>query len=56
MMAAEDFGFYSLKVPSVYLRIGTGDIAPPHNQHFDVDEDYIKYMTRIMSILAISII
>lgn len=56
MMASEDFGFYSIKVPSVYLRIGTGDIGAIHSQKFDIDEEYIKYMTRIMCILAISIV
>jgi metal-dependent amidase/aminoacylase/carboxypeptidase family protein len=42
--AADDFGFYSEKVPSVYFRLGVrsdleSTVYPLHHQSFQVDED-----------------
>ena len=41
---AEDFAFYTHKVPGCFYRLGTGNIekgitAPVHNPHFDIDEN-----------------
>lgn len=52
-MGAEDFGFYSEKVPCFYVKIGTGEYAPQHNQKFQVDEDYIKLCTRFVLMSAL---
>lgn len=53
MLAAEDFGYYGQKVPSCFMFIGTGEYAPAHNQKFQVDEQYIKFCTRIMAMAAL---
>lgn len=52
-LIAEDFGFFSQKVPSCFIQIGTGHYAAAHNQLFSVDEDYIKLCTRSMALIAI---
>lgn len=52
-LIAEDFGFFSEKVPSCFIQIGTGYYAAAHNQQFEVDEEYIKLCTRSMCLLAI---
>ena len=52
-LGGEDFGFYSQEVPSCFIRVGTGKYAPAHNGHFQVNESYIKFMTRVLSIAAI---
>ena len=52
-LIAEDFGFFSEKVPSCFIQVGTGYYAAAHNQHFAVDEEYIKLCTRSMSLMAI---
>lgn len=53
-MGAEDFGFFSEKAPSCFIRVATGDFAPAHNELFQVDESYIKLMTRIMCLAAVN--
>ena len=53
-MAAEDFGFFSQKIPSLYYMVGTGDIAPGHSSKFFVDEKWIKFCTRTMVIATLS--
>ena len=52
-MAADDFGFFSEKIPTVYYIVGTGDKAPNHSSKFYVNEDYIKLCTRTMVLAAI---
>ena len=52
-LAAEDFGFYSQKAPSCFMKIGVGLGSPNHNPNFKVDEKYIKIFTRTMALLAI---
>lgn len=52
MLAAEDFGFYTQKVPSCLIWIGTGGNAPNHNPGFMVEEPYIKLCTRAMALFA----
>lgn len=47
-LIAEDFGFYSQKVPSCFIQVGTGEFAPAHSPQFRVDEKYIKLCTRVM--------
>lgn len=52
-LGAEDFGFYAQKAPSCFIQIGTGTYAPAHNEHFQVDEEYIKLFTRLMALTAV---
>lgn len=52
-MEVEDFGFYSQKVPSCFIRVTTGALAPAHNERFQVNDDYIKLMTRVMCLAAV---
>ena len=52
-LTAEDFGFYSRRVPSVYYQVGTGGQGHLHNAKFTVNEDFIKFCTRCMSFAAI---
>ena len=52
-LASEDFGFFSQKVPSCYIMMGTGEGAPVHNPEFKVDETYIKLASRTMAAVAI---
>lgn len=53
IMAAEDFGFFSQKIPTLYYMVGTGDRAPGHSSKFFVDEDYIKLCTRTMVLASL---
>ncbi|MCR3956827.1 MAG: amidohydrolase [Gudongella sp.] len=48
VMAAEDFGFISERVESLYYKVGTGEYGPGHSPTFDVDERWIKFCTRTM--------
>lgn len=45
-------GFYTQKVPSCLIWIGTGGNAPNHNPGFMVEEPYIKLCTRAMALFA----
>lgn len=54
ILGAEDYGFYTQRIPSCFYRVATGDTAPAHSPHFLVQEPYIKLCTRSMSSLAIS--
>lgn len=51
-LIAEDFGFYSQKMPSCFIQVGTGEFAPAHSPGFKVDEGYIKLCTRVMAYTA----
>lgn len=53
LMSADDFGFISSKIPSVYYILGVGEGPPNHSPHFMVDEDYIKLATRTMALAAL---
>lgn len=56
IMAAEDFGFYSKRVPSTYYMVGTGDYGSGHSSTFYVDEKWIKFCTRTMIMGALKIL
>ena len=56
-MTAEDFAFYSQKMPACFYRLGTGNTAkgitsPVHTDTFNVDEDCLKTGMGLMSWLA----
>jgi len=49
---AEDFAFYSLKVPSVFAFLGAGNEAkgplyPQHHENFNIDEDALEIGTAL---------
>jgi amidohydrolase len=57
-MGAEDFAFYTQRVPACFYRIGVADIArgitsPIHTPTFDVDEKALLTSIGLMSWLAI---
>jgi amidohydrolase len=57
--AAEDFSFFSQKVPSVHFRLGISDgskgLSPLHSPHFDVSDDALFYGIYIIANFIISI-
>ncbi|WP_409227654.1 M20 metallopeptidase family protein [Gudongella sp. SC589] len=55
VMAAEDFGFISQRVESLYYKVGTGNYGPGHSPTFDVDERWIKFCTRTMVLACLKL-
>lgn len=56
-MGAEDFAFYSHKIPGCFFRLGTANMAKGitagvHTPTFDVDEDAIEIGMGIMALLG----
>lgn len=54
ILGAEDYGFYTQRIPSCFYRVATGDASPAHSSKFMVEEKYIKLCTRSMANLALS--
>jgi len=57
-MGAEDFSFYTQKIPGCFFRIGTNTdnekyTTPVHNAHFDIDEKALITGTGMMALMAI---
>ncbi len=57
-MTAEDFSYYSQKMPACFYRLGTGNQAegitsPVHTSTFDVDEKCLEIGSGLMAWLAI---
>ncbi|MBI5916910.1 MAG: amidohydrolase [Bacteroidetes bacterium] len=57
-MTAEDFAYYSQKIPACFYRLGTGNVArcitsPIHTDTFDIDEDSLLTGMGLMSWLAV---
>jgi len=55
LLAGEDFAFYSLKVPSCFMLLGTGGESGLHNPHYDVPEDLIPLASAWEAYLALTI-
>ena len=58
-MTAEDFAYYSQKMPACFYRLGTGNktkgiTSPVHTNTFNIDERALKLSTGLMAWLAIS--
>ena len=56
-MGAEDFAFYSHKIPACFFRLGTGNIAKGitiggHTPTFNIDESAIEIGMGIMALLG----
>jgi amidohydrolase len=57
-MTAEDFAYYSQRIPACFYRLGTGNAAkgitsPIHTDTFDVDEDCLLVGMGLMSWIAV---
>jgi amidohydrolase len=55
-LAAEDFGFYSQKVPSCLYWVGIGSLISLHNSSFTINEDVAKITLPLMSAAALAIL
>jgi amidohydrolase len=55
-LAAEDFGFYSQKVPACLYWVGTGSLISLHSSDFTVNEDIAKITLPLMSITALAML
>lgn len=58
-MTADDFAFYSQKIPGCYFRLGTNTnneqhTVSVHNAHFDIDENALVTGVGLMSFAAFS--
>jgi hippurate hydrolase len=56
-MGAEDFAFYSHKIPACFFRLGTGNIGKGitiggHTPTFNIDEDAIEIGMGMMALLG----
>lgn len=57
-MTAEDFSYFTQKMPACFYRLGTGNLAkgitsPVHTDTFDVDESCLETSIGLMSWLAV---
>ncbi len=57
--SAEDFAFYSQKIPACFYRLGTGNeerniTSPVHTSSFDIDEKALEIGAGFMAYLALS--
>jgi len=57
-MTAEDFSYYSQKMPACFYRLGTGNAkkgitSPVHTNTFDVDENCLKFSSGLMAYMAV---
>ena len=60
-MAAEDFSYYSQKLPSVFYYLGTGNVgknitAPLHSAQFNIDEDALEFGCGMMAWFALQLL
>jgi amidohydrolase len=58
-MTAEDFAYYSQKMPGCFYRLGTGNkkkgiTSPVHTTTFDIDEEALRTSIGMMAWLAVS--
>ena len=61
LMTAEDFAWYSQKVPACFYRLGTsnpekGIVAKQHTSTFDIDENAMKIGMETMTFLTINLL
>lgn len=55
-MTAEDFGFYSVRYPSVFYRWGVESDVPLHNAAFVADERALPYGVAMLAAMALKIL
>ena len=56
-MTAEDFSYFSQKMPACFYRLGTGNkekgiTSPVHTNTFDIDESCLEISTGLMAWMA----
>ena len=61
LMTAEDFAWYSQKVPACFYRLGTSNLAKgidskQHTSSFDIDENSMKIGMETMTFLTINLL
>ena len=61
LMTAEDFAWYSQKIPACFYRLGTsnpakGIVAKQHTSNFDIDENSMKIGMETMTFLTINLL
>ena len=59
-LSAEDFGFFTQRMPSCFYRIGTGSTTKDtrhglHTPPFDIDEDALRTSVPLMAWLAMNV-
>lgn len=55
-MTAEDFGFYSVRYPSVFYRWGVDSEVPLHNAAFVANEGALPYGVAMLSAMALELL
>lgn len=55
-MTAEDFSYYTHKVPGCFYRLGTGNSTGLHTSTFNIDENAIEIGVGLMSYFAIKLL
>ena len=60
-MTAEDFAYYSQKIPACFYRLGTrnetlGITSPVHTSTFDIDEEALKTGSGLMAFMAVKLL
>jgi amidohydrolase len=58
LMGAEDFAYFTKKIPGALFRLGTankekGLDSPLHNPNFDIDEDALDVGVKLFSLMAV---
>jgi amidohydrolase len=57
-MGAEDFAYYSIKTPSLFIRVGTSNSPETshalHTSKFDVDESTLSFAVNMQAVLMLS--
>ena len=58
-MTAEDFSFFSQKIPACFFRLGVrnedlGIVYEVHHPKFDIDENAIKFGTGLMAYISMN--
>ena len=61
LMTAEDFAWYSQKIPACFYRLGTSNLAKgidykQHTSSFDIDENSMKIGVELMTYLTINLL
>jgi metal-dependent amidase/aminoacylase/carboxypeptidase family protein len=60
-MTAEDFAYYSQRIPACFYRLGTGNKAkginsPVHTSTFDIDEESLKTGSGLLAYIAVQML
>ncbi len=59
VMGVEDFSWYSLQIPSLFIMLGSqleGEIRPHHNPRFDIDDSILYMGSALMAASALTVL